>query len=183
MRIECAAHAVVEAARQRVGEDTRVDRIEATLAVEMRRQPLLERRQQVRIGEVGQAVDAGQIEAARALGLGRWHRFRLVILPQALRTILPPLGNDFIALVKDSSLVSVLGVADITQLGKVYAAGLDVVSTEPIRPDNPLLKAKNCFITPHISWAPRESRQRLMDIAVENLRAFLAGAPVNVVNP
>lgn len=70
-----------------------------------------------------QSVDAGQIEAARALGLGRWHRFRLVILPQALRTILPPLGNDFIALVKDSSLVSVLGVADITQLGKVYAAG------------------------------------------------------------
>jgi len=52
----------------------------------------------------------------------RWQRFRLVVLPQAIRTILPPLGNDFVALVKDSSLVSVLGVADITQLGKVYAA-------------------------------------------------------------
>lgn len=70
-----------------------------------------------------QAVDKGQIEAAKALGLGRWRRFRLVVFPQALRTVLPPLGNDFVALVKDSSLVSVLGVADITQLGKIYAAG------------------------------------------------------------
>jgi len=69
------------------------------------------------------AVDQGQKESAMALGLSRWHRFRFVIFPQALRTILPPLGNDFIALIKDSSLVSVLGVADITQLGKVYAAG------------------------------------------------------------
>jgi glycerate dehydrogenase len=73
-------------------------------------------------------------------------------------------------------------LADALNDGKVYAAGLDVVSTEPIRADNPLLKAKNCIITPHISWAPRESRQRLMDIAVENLRAFVRGKPVNVVN-
>jgi glycerate dehydrogenase len=66
--------------------------------------------------------------------------------------------------------------------GKVAGAALDVVSTEPIRMDNPLLKAKNCIITPHISWAPREARQRLMDIAVENLAQFLAGNPINVVN-
>ncbi|MFY9370348.1 MAG: D-2-hydroxyacid dehydrogenase [bacterium] len=66
--------------------------------------------------------------------------------------------------------------------GKVAGAALDVVSTEPIRMDNPLLKAKNCIITPHISWAPREARQRLMDIAVENLAQFLAGKPINVVN-
>ena len=66
--------------------------------------------------------------------------------------------------------------------GKVYYAGLDVVSTEPILEDNPLLKAKNAFITPHISWAPKESRQRLMDIAVDNFKAFLEGSPVNVVN-
>ena len=69
------------------------------------------------------SVDGGQHEAAKALGLNRFQRFRLVTLPQAIRTILPPLGNDFVALVKDSSLVSVLGVADITQMGKVYAAG------------------------------------------------------------
>jgi polar amino acid transport system permease protein len=70
-----------------------------------------------------QSVEIGQIEAAKALGLSNWLRFRLITFPQAIRTILPPLGNDFIALIKDSSLVSVLGVADITQLGKVYAAG------------------------------------------------------------
>ena len=70
-----------------------------------------------------QSVDPGQVEAAEALGLSRWHRFRFIVAPQALRTILPPLGNDFVAMVKDSSLVSVLGVTDITQLGKVTAAG------------------------------------------------------------
>lgn len=70
-----------------------------------------------------QSVDPGQIEAAKALGLTRYQRFRLIVLPQAIRTILPPLGNDFVAMVKDSSLVSVLGVADITQMGKVYASG------------------------------------------------------------
>lgn len=70
-----------------------------------------------------QAVEPGQVEAAKALGLSRLQRFRLIVMPQAIRTILPPLGNDFIAMVKDSSLVSVLGVADITQMGKVYAAG------------------------------------------------------------
>ena len=69
------------------------------------------------------SVPEGQIEAAQALGLSDWQRFRLIALPQALRTILPPLGNDFVAMVKDSSLVSVLGVLDVTQLGKVTAAG------------------------------------------------------------
>jgi polar amino acid transport system permease protein len=69
------------------------------------------------------SVEKGQIEAAEALGLSPWQRFRLIVFPQAIRTILPPLGNDFVAMVKDSSLVSVLGVADITQMGKVYAAG------------------------------------------------------------
>lgn len=73
-------------------------------------------------------------------------------------------------------------LADALNSGKVYAAGLDVVSTEPIRGDNPLLQAKNCIITPHVSWAPKESRQRIMDCAVSNLQAYQNGAPVNVVN-
>ncbi|MBY5762843.1 amino acid ABC transporter permease [Rhizobium laguerreae] len=70
-----------------------------------------------------QSVDLGQIEAAKALGLSRYRRFRSVVFPQAIRVIFPPLSNDFVSMVKDSSLVSVLGVADITQMGKVYAAG------------------------------------------------------------
>ena len=70
-----------------------------------------------------QAVDGGQIEAGKALGLSRYRRFRHIVWPQAFRTILPPYSNDFVSMVKDSSLVSVLGVADITQMGKVYAAG------------------------------------------------------------
>jgi His/Glu/Gln/Arg/opine family amino acid ABC transporter permease subunit len=70
-----------------------------------------------------QAVDKGQIEAAKALGLSGRQRFRHIVFPQAFRMVLPPFGNDFVSMVKDSSLVSVLGVADIAQLAKVTAAG------------------------------------------------------------
>lgn len=73
-------------------------------------------------------------------------------------------------------------LAEALNNGKVAGAALDVVSSEPIKADNPLLEAKNCIITPHISWAPVESRQRLMDIAVNNLQKFLEGNPVNIVN-
>ena len=73
-------------------------------------------------------------------------------------------------------------LAEALNSGKIYAAGLDVVSTEPIKKDNPLLKAKNCILTPHMSWGAKESRQRLMKTAVENLKGFLEGMPVNVVN-
>ena len=74
-------------------------------------------------------------------------------------------------------------LADALNSGKVAAAGLDVVSTEPIRSDNPLLKAKNCIITPHMSWGAKESRQRIMDCTEANIRSFLEGEPQNVVNP
>ena len=74
-------------------------------------------------------------------------------------------------------------LAEALNSGKVAGAALDVVSTEPIKPDNPLLSAKNCVLTPHIAWAPKESRQRLLDIAINNLTSFMAGKPVNVVNP
>ena len=71
---------------------------------------------------------------------------------------------------------------DALNSGKVAGAALDVVSSEPIKPDNPLLEAKNCIITPHISWAPKEARTRLMDLALENLKRYLSGDPINVVN-
>lgn len=79
-------------------------------------------------------------------------------------------------------LIAEQDLTDALNSGKVAAAGLDVVSTEPIRGDNPLLKAKNCLITPHIAWAPIESRQRIMDTAVENLQAYLNGKPIHTVN-
>ncbi len=80
-------------------------------------------------------------------------------------------------------LINEQDVADALNSGKLAAAGLDVVYTEPIRADNPLLAAKNCIITPHISWAPKESRQRIMDCTVSNVQSFLDGRPANVVNP
>ncbi|MDR0357381.1 MAG: D-2-hydroxyacid dehydrogenase [Clostridiales Family XIII bacterium] len=101
------------------------------------------------------------------------------------------INKDSIAKMKDGviiinngrgKLIEERDLAQALDSGKVYAAGLDVASEEPIRADNPLLKAKNCIITPHISWASKESRQRLMDVAVENLRMFIAGSPINVVN-
>ena len=79
-------------------------------------------------------------------------------------------------------LVNEADLAAALEAGKVAGAALDVVSTEPIRGDNPLLHAKNCILTPHISWAPIESRQRIMDCTVENAKAFLNETPTNVVN-
>ena len=101
------------------------------------------------------------------------------------------INKDSIAMMKDGAillnnsrgpLIVEQDVADALNSGKLYAAGVDVVDAEPMDPASPLLQAKNCIITPHISWAPLEARSRLMDIAVANLKAFLAGNPVNAVN-
>mgnify|MGYP000102163160 FL=1 len=79
-------------------------------------------------------------------------------------------------------LINEADLAEALQSKKVYAAGCDVVSTEPIKADNPLLGCYNSILTPHIAWAPKESRQRLMNIAVDNVRNFLNGTTVNAVN-
>jgi len=74
-------------------------------------------------------------------------------------------------------------VADALKSGKLRGAAMDVVSAEPINPNNPLLSAPNCIITPHMAWAPIEARQRILDITVESIQGYLSGKPVNVVNP
>jgi len=92
--------------------------------------------------------------------------------------------KDGILLINTSRgpLIDENDLAEALKTGKVGGAALDVVSAEPIRSDNPLLNAPNCLITPHIAWAPLESRQRLMDTSVNNLKAYIAGSPINIVN-
>ena len=98
---------------------------------------------------------------------------------------------EFIGKMKDDAflintarggLLDEAAVAEALASGKLAGAAVDVVSEEPMKAYNPLLNAPNCIITPHIAWAPKESRQRLLDCCVENIRAFLAGKPQNVVN-
>ena len=101
------------------------------------------------------------------------------------------INADSIAKMKDTAflintarggLVDEIALRDALVSGKLAGAAVDVVSAEPMKADNPLLGAPNCIITPHIAWAPKESRQRLLDCVVENIRCFLDGKPQNVVN-
>ena len=101
------------------------------------------------------------------------------------------INKDSIAKMKDGvmiinnsrgQLVNEQDLADALNSGKVAAAGLDVLSSEPVSGDNPLLTAKNCIITPHISWAPVEARQRIIDVTCSNITAFLEGRAENIVN-
>ncbi|MDR1213518.1 MAG: D-2-hydroxyacid dehydrogenase [Propionibacteriaceae bacterium] len=139
-------------------------------------------------GPVGEAGDGTTLVGLDEL----WSRSDVVVLHCPLTPLTEGLINAAtIARMKDGAilinnsrgqLVVEADLAAALDSGKLAAAAVDVVSTEPIRSDNPLLTAKNCLITPHISWASRQARQRLMDVAVDNLRQFLAGRPVNVVN-
>lgn len=90
--------------------------------------------------------------------------------------------NAFLINTSRGGLIIEEDLAEGLNKGKIAGAGLDVLTTEPPERENPLLKAKNCIITPHISWATRESRIRLMEIAIENIKAFISGEPINVIN-
>lgn len=145
------------------------------------------------------AYDARETEAGHALGVEYVTLDELFARSDVLGLQMPLfpfntgiINRENIAKMKDGviiinnsrgQMVVEQDLADALNSGKVAAAALDVVSTEPIRGDNPLLKAKNCIITPHMSWGAKESRQRIMDCTVENVKAFLEGAPIHVVNP
>ena len=79
-------------------------------------------------------------------------------------------------------LLDETAVADALNKNQIAGLGVDVLSTEPPMPDNPLLSASNCYITPHNAWATRAARQRLMNVVVSNVKVFIEGAPLNVVN-
>ena len=90
--------------------------------------------------------------------------------------------SAFLVNTSRGGLVVEADLAEALNAGRIAAAAVDVVSTEPIAPDNPLLTAKNCIVTPHIAWASLEARRRMMAVTAENVAAFLAGRPINVVS-
>lgn len=138
-------------------------------------------------GNIPEDLDAGYVSLDELLAESDVISLHCPLFPSTEGII----NKDTISKMKDGviilntsrgPLIKEQDLADALNQGKVAAAGLDVVSTEPITGDNPLLSAKNCIITPHIAWAPKESRQRLMDIAVANLAHFLKGSVINAVN-
>jgi glycerate dehydrogenase len=156
-------------------------------------------------GAVARALGMKVIAFSPEFPLGERDGARIVTLEELLRQSdvvslhcpLTPetkglINRERLALMKPSAflvntsrgpLVDEEALAEALDAGRIAGAGLDVLSVEPPRADNPLLKAKNCFVTPHIAWATRAARARLLGIAVDNVRAFLAGKPQNVVNP
>ena len=158
-----------------------------------------------RVAEIAMAFEMRVIAADQVRGAVpdwpdfRWHEvdemltqadfvsLHCPLLPQTRGII----NSKSLALMKPSSflinasrgpLIVEQDLADALNNGRIAGAAVDVLSSEPSSPDNPLLRAKNCIVTPHIAWATREARTRLLDTAIANLRAFLEGHPVNVVD-
>ena len=161
-------------------------------------------------GRIGQAV--GTISRAlgmKVLAYSRSHRDDVAVDYVDLDTLLAQsdvvslhcplfpatqgmINRDTIAKMKDGAIllntsrgpvIDELAVTEALKTGKLRGAAMDVVSEEPIRGGNPLLQAPNCIITPHMAWAPIETRQRILDITVQSIQGYLNGTPVNVVNP
>ena len=158
-----------------------------------------------RVAEIAMAFEMRVIAADQVRGAVpdwpdfRWHEvdelltqadfvsLHCPLLPQTRGII----NSKSLALMKPSSflinasrgpLIVEQDLADALNNGRIAGAAVDVLSSEPSSPDNPLLRAKNCIVTPHIAWATREARTRLLNTAIANLRAFLEGHPVNVVD-
>lgn len=161
-------------------------------------------------GRIGQAVGAiARALGMKVLAYSRSHRSDVAVDYVDLDTLLAQsdvvslhcplfpetqalINKDTIAKMKDGAIllntsrgpvIDEQAVTEALESGKLRGAAMDVVSEEPIRCDNPLLKAPNCILTPHMAWAPIETRQRILDITVESIRGYLSGRPVNVVNP
>lgn len=148
-----------------------------------------------RVGEIAEALGMKILTAGRDMA-----KVREVVAQADVITLHCPLtaentgliNRDLLKLMKPGAflinaarggLVVEQDLADALNAGTIAGAAVDVVSVEPIKPDNPLLTAKNCIITPHIAWASLTARQRLMRSTAENIRAFQAGTPTNVINP
>ena len=161
-------------------------------------------------GRIGQAVGAiARALGMKVLAYSRSHRSDVAVDYVDLDTLLAEsdvvtlhcplfpetqalINKDTIAKMKDGAIllntsrgpvIDEQAVTEALESGKLRGAAMDVVSEEPIRGNNPLLKAPNCILTPHMAWAPIETRQRILDITMESIHGYLSGRPLNVVNP